>query len=554
MSRVSLPVSVFQPPQRSRGDSKICRNHPFPSLARPGKPALLWLPGLIALLLMTAAIQVVAANPPDLHADLQLDDTRPFAQQTVMLRLRVTHSPAVTELNVDPVQATDFMLKPMASPPRTTHMSGPQQLTSDFVYALTPLSSGTLHLPPMTVRARLDSATPANAQTSLREISASSEPLTLDVRALPDDAKALLPLHALDMTLQYDKRQRLQVGVPIEVSIVQNAAGGMGERLNSVTALIKSDDFRVYPGKSETSNRLMRNGQLLLGQRVDTLSVVPLHDGRLQLPAISQSWWDIGRGRTAQAGWPGETLEIWPEPGAVTAPATVPPQPDMTVASRVGMAPPWQVVIGMISAFAVGWWLRGRCIRGETARTLNPPGMFGLLAQLRKWMLKAGRHGTAYCMAVPGRLRRGQRTAATLSRAMLHRQTQTIGRIAARLPDPWAIAHETDHLRQAVEAAPDADALRQCLLGWGNKILGLPIHATLDEWGRTLVRSYPQVDGERINHLLAELDASLYGGARILELEAWKQSFRTELDRIGGRKPFHAAPVRYTGLPVLNPV
>ena len=552
MTRVSLPV--FQRLQRYRGDSKICRNTPFPPSIRQGTLAPPWLQGLIAMLLMTAAIQALAANPPDLHADLQLDETRPFAQQTVMLRLRVSHSPAVTELKVDPVQATNFTLRLMASPPRTTRMSGPQQLTSDFVYALTPLASGALRIPSMTVRARLNSATPANAQTSPREISISSEPLNLDVRALPDDAQALLPLYALDVTLQYDKRRRPQVGVPVEVSIVQSAAGGAGERLSNATSLIKSDDFRVYPGKSETSNRLMRNGQLLLGQRIDTLTLVPLHDGRLQLPAISLPWWDIGRGRAAQASWPVESLEIWPEAGAVPAPTAVPPQPDMTVAARAGMALPWQVVIGMIFAFAAGWWLHGRCLRGETAGAVKPTGGFGLLVQLRKWALKAGRHGIACCMAVPGRLRRRQRTIATLSGAALHRQAQTLGRIAERLPNPWMIAHETDHLGKAIEAAPDADALRQCLLGWGNRILGLPIHATLAELGKTLVRAYPQVDGERINHLLAELDASLYGGARALELEAWKQSFRTELERIGGRKPFHAVPVRYTGLPVLNPV
>jgi hypothetical protein len=471
-----------------------------------------------------------------------------------MLRLRVSHSPAVTELSVDPVQAPDFTLKLMASPPRTTQMSGPQQMTSDFVYALTPLASGTLRIPSMTVLARLNSATPDTAQTSLRDASVSSEPLSLEVQPLPDDAGALLPLYALDMTLQYDKRRRLQVGVPVEVSIVQSAAGAAGERLGNATSLIKSDDFRVYPGKSETSSRLMRNGQLLLGQRIDTLTLVPLHDGRLQLPAISLSWWDIGHARAAQARWPGESLEIRPEPGAAHSPAAAPAPLDMTVAARPGMAAPWQVVIGMLFAFAVGWWLRGRSIRGETATAAKPSGGASLLAHLRMRALKAGRMITAYCMAVPGRLHRRQRTIATLSAAALHRQAQTLGRIAVRLPNPRRIAHETDHLGKAIEAAPDADALRQCLLGWGNRILGLPVHATLAELGRTLVRAYPQVDGERINHLFAELDASLYGGAQLLEPDAWKQSFRTELERIGGRKPFHAAPARYTGLPLLNPV
>ena len=540
-------------PQRYRGDEKIGRNDPFPPLATPGALVSPWLQGLIALLFMTAAIQAIAADPPDLHADVQLDETRPYAQQTVMLKVRVSHSPAVTELKVDPVGTPDFTLKLMAGPPRTTRLAGPQQMTSDFIYALTPLSSGALRLPPLTVRARLDSATQANAQASPREISISSALLNLDVQALPDDTKALLPLYALDVSLQYDRRRRLQVGEPFELSIVQNAAGGAGERLSNAAALLKSPDFRVYPGKSKTSNRLVRNGQLLLGQRIDTLTLVPLHDGRLQLPPVSLSWWDIGRDRVAQASQPGESLDVWPEPGAIPAPA-IPQRPDMTDAVRVSMSPPWPLIIGMILAFAAGWWLRGRCIRGGMECVLKQPGRFGLLARLRRWMLKAGQRGTAYCMAVPGRLRRGQHTAVTLGGAVLQRQAQTIGKITARLPNPWAIAHETDHLRKAIEAAPDADALRQCLLGWGHRILGLPIHTTLTELGRTLVQAYPQVDGDRINRLLAALDASLYGGARLLEPDAWKQAFRSELDRVGGRKPYLAAPVRHTGLPLLNPV
>jgi hypothetical protein len=497
-----------------------------------------WLPGLMSLLFMIVTCDALAATPPELHTEVQLSDVRPYAQQTVMLRLHIIHSPEVTGLDVDPVQAPDFRLKLVAGPPRTTRFSGPQQMTSDFVYALTPLSSGPLRLPPLVVRAEVESAATPTAKPASREISSSSEPLSLEVQTLPDDAASLLPLYTLDIALRHDTRRPLKVGEPFEVSIVQHAAGVAGERLSDATALLESTDFRVYPGRSSTSSRLVRNGQLLEGQRIDKFTLVPLHEGQLRIPAISQPWWDIGRARVAQASWPGESVEILPESLVTSTPTAGAPLPD-TSGVLPGPMPLWSTIIGMVFAFVGGWWLRGRGISVDTGRLVNPFDGFSVPLRPRGWVVAVWQH------AVASRNRFS---------SWLHREGQFIGRIRTHLPKPWAIAHETDHLRKNIEAARNADVLRKCLLGWGNKVLGLPHHTTLTEWGQAVVQAYPQVDGESLDQLLAVLDASLYGSTRGLELEAWKRAFRIELDRMGRHKPFHAHPIRHRGLPALNPV
>jgi hypothetical protein len=530
--------AAVQPAKSDPGGDRTCSRGPRTSLTDPLVPLRQWLPGLLALLLMLVTFKALAAAPPELQTEVQLSDTRPYAQQTVMLRLHVIHSPAVTGLDVNPVQAPDFTLKLMTGPPSTTRPSGPQQMTSDFVYALTPLSSGPLRLPPLVVSARMESAAAPDARPASREISSSSEPLSLEVQALPEDAASLLPLYALDVTLQHNTRTPLKVGEPFEVRIVQHAAGGAGERLSDAMALLESTDFRTYPGRSSTSSRLMRNGQLLEGQRIDTLTLVPLHGGRLRLPAISLPWWDVGRARMVQASWPGESVEVWPESLETSIPAAGAPHPDTSGAGSRPV-PLWSLIIGMVFAFAGGWWLRGRGVTGNTGRVVKPFGGFSLPLRPTWWAVAAWRHAAGLGSRFSG---------------FLHREEQFIGRVGARLPNPWAIAHETDRLRKDLEAARDADVLRQCLLGWGNKVLGLPLHSTLTEWGQAVAQAYPQVDGENLDHLLAALDASLYGGTRGPELEAWKRAFRIELDRVGGRKPFHAAPVRDRGLPALNPV
>jgi hypothetical protein len=208
----SNSVAAVHPAKSKLDSDRTCTRSSFPSLtdllARRGQ----WLHGWMALLLMIATAEALAANPPELHAEAQRSDARPYAQQTVMLRLHVVHSPAVTELDVDPVRAPDFTLKLVAGPPRTTRLSGSQQMTSDFVYALTPLSSGPLHLPPLVVRARVVNATVPNGQFDSEEISSSSEPLSLEVPALPEHAASLLPLYALDVRLRHDVRAPLTAG------------------------------------------------------------------------------------------------------------------------------------------------------------------------------------------------------------------------------------------------------------------------------------------------------------------------------------------------------
>ena len=65
---------------------------------------------------------------PGLQLEVQLSESRPYEQQTVLLRLRVSHSPAVTTLDVEPVHAGDFTLEPLAGPPRT-NASTPSMMT-----------------------------------------------------------------------------------------------------------------------------------------------------------------------------------------------------------------------------------------------------------------------------------------------------------------------------------------------------------------------------------------------------------------------------------------
>jgi hypothetical protein len=499
---------------------------------------------LLVLSYLVYAPHAVAADTAALSAVAQLSDARPYQRQTVILRLRVSHSASVSGLDVEPVQAPDFSLEPVAGPPRTTRMTGLHQMTTDFVYALTPLAGGAFTLPSLRVHGMLEGVSAADGSPVTRVLSAGTKPVALDVQVLPEGTGALLPLHALDVQLRYDGRARLQVGQPIRIGIVQNAAGVAGERLGSAMELLESPDFRVYPGRTSTSTRLARNGQLLHGQRIDYLTIVPQRDGLLKLPAVTLNWWDIGAGRMENTLSDPLPLEVLPVPGSLPASESKPPASDGPAAdSAAGTIR--AVVIGAVFAFAAGWWLRGHGMQDASSRLAD------FLHTLRARAMSALQGIRAFFKGLSVRFRRGQHNAlGRTGMTVLHRRLHLLH----RLPKPAVRWRETTRLRRAIDMAENARALAQYLQDWGVRVLGLPFQTPLVEMGQTLVLAYPRVDAERVQRLLAILDASLYGGRQNLELDAWKRDFIDQLDRIGIRKPFRAAHDRPAGLPVLNPV
>ena len=125
----------------------------------------------------------------------------------------------------------------------------------------------------------------------------------------------------------------------------------------------------------------------------NNLTIVPLRDGMLKLPAVTLNWWDIDGNRVEQAASRLLMLEVLPGPGGLPAGESRSPAPDRPTADS-GAGPGWTVIIGVVFAFAVGWWLRGRSQQGDRIRAAD------FLRSLRLRTMSALQGGRAFFSGV----------------------------------------------------------------------------------------------------------------------------------------------------------
>ena len=507
----------------------------------------------VLLVLLSGTGVVAAQGVADMRAEALLSDTQPFVQQLVILTLRVYHSPGVRKIEVEQVSPRNFTLRKLDDAPPATRMIGHRQMVTDFYYTLMPMAAGSVRIPALKVRAEVNNTSMNANQDNIaapESISTTSEPVIFEARSVSAGSETLPLLYAHELKVQFDSRQPVRKGQPFRLTIIQNALGADGERLSEAAALLENtDDFKIYPGQSRTTSRLGRNGKMMMqGQRIETVTLVPLRDGSLEVPPLRISWWSINRNSEAESEWPGQLIMVPPAPGTANNASTAGLQ------ARDGLLPQvLPLLLGIVLAFTTGWWLRGRCARQASGDPT--PGRLGRQAgRTRDWLVSLW-YDRMSARAIKKARQQREPQAGLLGRI---NQFETVractAQLAAHLPKPRLIWLETGRLKKHIDAAHDEHELMHYLQDYASEVLGLPSQSTFTELGRAMETAFPRVDVTHIRQLLGNLSASLYGGGKVtLEIEVWKQAFIDELERLGRRCPYREKDADHPGLPVLNP-
>ena len=455
------------------------------------------------------------SQPPTVET--VLSERRALVQQNLIYRLRIHSSGNLKEAAPVLPQLESVIFRQLGSPQSYASGSGSQGtgLTTEYTYLLIPLQAGTIHLPPPTVTGKYLDNTPYSVTAEHAN--------TLYVQPPPDGISPWLPLYDLQLEAHLSDQTRASAGEPMTLEIVTTAIGAVGSQLPSVEEQLQSEHFYIYPGEVTEEGRVSSDGLDLLGSRVERFTLVPRYGGRLTLPAMSITWWNLRTGKPDTATLPMRQFQV-------AGPVGDSPQ---VTESGLGLGGGkhlffWLPLLIVAVILVLGWL---RVIFGsgysEFGRRL------GLGAQ--------NLLGSIYLplMAFAQRLS---------PRRHFHRLRTWIGR---RLPVSWKLWY----CLRAVDREEDPYSWEQALQILAAKHLGARPHASLKELAPLISNCHPAANAEEIRQLFSQLDQAIYGGRPIASFDKWKEDFKRQIKPrlFPIRLRQCSAGKRENGLPSLNP-
>jgi hypothetical protein len=456
-----------------------------------------------------------------------LDQTRPYLQQNLLVRLRLISAETLTTADPELAASGDALLTKIAGPDSSTRKAGDgrREVVTEFVLSLTPLRTGDLTLP----APKITGTRPGSYGRSEPYEAEATQPIRLQVRPAVASVRPWLPLRSLTLEAHVDHPEEVRPGQPVSLALELSAVGGDSAQLPNLEEQLESPDFRVYREQTTTDTGLSGDGRSLVAKRTEYYTLVPQTGGNVRLPEITVPWWNIDTESRQVARLPIRTLSISGGRGPFLLPESL--------TGGEGWGRIWLPFAALLLVLA-GYWF-GVFYRGGGSRPGSVAG------------------GAARAV---GRLRGG------LSSALRTLGDTTRGLLSRLRPAPlaaWARGQTLGllpgssrllmALRQANQAAAPAD--------WCERFeQAARLHLRVsDETGsprmtERMLRLRPRADRAKVTRLMEQLDAALYGRQDI-DFPRWKRELAAQLGRgqglLRGRR---AEPrIRRAALPELNP-
>ncbi len=466
-------------------------------------------------------------RPPRL--ELEVAQTQPYLMENVLIRARLISDDDLATATPEP-PSTDLALWQRLEGPitRLRNVSGRQEVLTEFVLILRPLRVGDIEVPPVAIAGhQADRHGKAGARFALE-----SKPIPLQVRPAMSSVSPWLPLSDLSLQGSLDVAERVEPGQPVTLVLQIDATGATGDQLPSLEPQLRTADLPIYREQTLTRATLSKDGERLEGQRIEYYTLIPQKGGRVELPELQLAWWNIETGQREIARMPIRTLGVTNETGGIELPAGI-----------GGGAWLWLPVAGLI-LLLLGYWAGVWLQPGRRGPVRRGPGLLARLGGIGSriatrtstWLGQLGQYldPRPWLARLRPRLKRTLPPGLRLGLAV-HKANRE------KTPTAWF-----ERLQTQVSA--DLSWNRQSPGTLGTLGTQLPPFRMSEQ----LVRLRPAANRGRLETLMRELEAALYGGQDI-DFPRWKRRIGREVG-LAGIHPWRGGLVVHRAdLPPLNP-
>ena len=336
--------------------------------------------------------------------DASLDTDSVYVQAQAILTLRIYHSVSLyDDSSLSPLQMDDARVEQLGEP-RTyeKEINGVRHGVIEVRYAVFPQKSGVLQIPPQVFSATLvDAGTQDGYQPfgprpgKLSRVNSPRIPLTVKPKpaGYPADAP-WLPARNLTLTESWSPDPNaVRAGDSLTRSLQLQVEGLSSAQIPPLPAT-EATGLRRYPDQPQLSNRVGERG--LIASREEREALVPTTSGRLELPAVTLTWWNTRDDRLERSVIAARTLEVAINPELEPA-AAAPVQETVERAGHRGLLWPWQLACALLAGTTLlgfGLWWRARRQPAILPTAATGPSPRTLLDDLRRACQSNDPHAT----------------------------------------------------------------------------------------------------------------------------------------------------------------
>ena len=272
---------------------------------------------------------VSTLNPQQKLVRLEVDVTpkKVYPQQQVLVRLRISRGDQMENESITPFELDGTQVEKISQRSHQTVKNGKKQEITEIVYAVLPEKSGTIVIPQVRYHGEVmqGGITQRNFgnlrdfgnlfQKRGRRIFSTSEQQTVEVKPMPSGFKGWwLPADKLVIEEMWQPDPPLfRVGEPVTRTVAIFANGAFGNQIPAISFVYPAA-IKGYADQPVIETEKTSEG--LKGMRKEKWALIPNQAGKIKLPGISVSWWDVSRDELQTAVIPSKIINVLPVPGS----------------------------------------------------------------------------------------------------------------------------------------------------------------------------------------------------------------------------------------------
>jgi hypothetical protein len=454
------------------------------------------------------------------YVTTSISETAPYQQQNIILTLKVISSDNLAIVTPEIPYSDKFVFRKIDGPITSAgQVNRANVVINAFHYAVTPLRPGNIEIPSINVTGETSSRTMPSRGGSKFDIQ-SKDKLQLNVLAADTSQPNWLPLYGLSLTGELDDKAQMKSGDPVTLKIKMRAIGASGIQLPSMEKQLHTSNLNVYRESVQTNDALSSDGRFLVGEKIETYTLVPQKSGVIDIPELKMEWWNVRYHLAESSIIPARQL-FAESFGNIGEDDQFAPISEFRFAMSWVF---WAALFGIV-LFLSGWW---------TAIWARERELDKLFLQSAKTAIK----------------KRATHAAVSLFAMMPSNVSARFRKQLQRfLPMPV-------RLRLCMHCLEKHDTPA----GWCQSFKTLSreqLHSSSEvsmaQLGAKIMTICPGADEEKVQVLMQEMDSAIYGGKQ-LDMNRWKAELRKQL-RPGIRGFFKRKTTSKNSapLPELNP-